>query len=167
MDSGRRLFLLGVFLAFPAFAADGVDLKGLVRHPSTLRVDDLRELKLWTFEDARGVPRSERKDRPSRRYRGVRLRDVLDRAGLIERAPRDLRKTLVVVEARDGYRALFSWPELYLSPNGEGVYLVIERDGKPLGGDEGPVALVSLRDTSPGPRHVKQVASIDIRLIGD
>src|SRR5262245_48428356 len=123
MDLRRRLFLLGVFLAFPAFAADGVDLKGLVRNPSTLRVEDLRGLQLWTFDDARGIPRSEQKDRPKRRYRGVRLRDVLDRAGLVERAPRDLRKTLIVVEARDGYRALFTWPELYLSPNGEGVYL--------------------------------------------
>ena len=44
--------------------------------------------------------------------RGVRLLAVLEQAGLAERDRLDWRKTVVIAIARDGYRAVFSWPEL-------------------------------------------------------
>ena len=49
----------------------------------------------------------------------------------------------------------------------EGALVISERDGAPLPADEGPLALVSLRDTQPGPRHVKWLAKIEIRRVGD
>lgn len=93
------------------------------------------------------------------------LRDVLDRAKLVEKRPRDLRRTVVIADARDGYRAIFTWLELYLFSLGEGVLVVLSRDGAPLSEGEGPVALVSVRDERPGPRHVKWLASLEARLI--
>jgi len=164
-----RLFLLGVLLVLPALAAQppGVAVKGLVREPLTIGAGELASLPQREFEDTRlvgpGAPRGE----AARKYKGVLLRDVLNRAGLVEAKPRDLRKTLIVVDAHDGYRALFTWAELFLSPVGDGVYLVTERDGKPIARPEGPIALLSLNDRSPGPRHVRQVASIDVRLVAD
>jgi hypothetical protein len=60
-----------------------------------------------------------------------------------------------------------SWAELYLSPIGEGVLIVYERDGVPLSDSEGPLALVSLKDTRPGPRHVKWLSTVEVRTIAD
>ena len=34
--------------------------------------------------------------------------------------PRSLRRSVVIATARDGYKAVFSWAELYLSPIGDG-----------------------------------------------
>lgn len=79
----------------------------------------------------------------------------------------DLRKSVVVITAADGYRAVFSWAERYLSPIGDGALVIYERDGLPLGDDEGPLALVSLKDTRPGPRHVKWLRSIELRVLAD
>ena len=42
-----------------------------------------------------------------------------------------------------------------------------ERDGVRLLDNEGPLALVSLKDTRPGPRHVKWLQSIEVRLVAD
>ena len=81
--------------------------------------------------------------------------------------PRGFRKSIVVATARDGYKAVFSWAELYLTPIGDGVYVVYERDGAPLLPAEGPLTLVSLADASPGPRHVKWLQGIDVRMIRD
>ena len=78
-----------------------------------------------------------------------------------------MRRSIVVATATDGYQAVFSWAELFLSPIGEGALVIFERDGAPLPASEGPLALVSLRDTQPGPRHVKWLARIEIRRIGD
>jgi hypothetical protein len=57
--------------------------------------------------------------------------------------------------------------QVHLSPVGDGALVIFERDGTPLPASEGPLALVSLRDTQPGPRHVKWLAKIEIRRIGD
>jgi len=122
----------------------------------------LRKLPEHRVEDARGE-----RGTPPRRYVGVLLRDVLDRAKAVEKQPRGLRKSIIVVTAKDGYRTVFSWPEIYLSPIGEGVLVVYERDGAALAESEGPVALVSLKDTAPGPRHVKWLQSIEVRSIDD
>ena len=69
--------------------------------------------------------------------------------------------------ASDGYRTVFSWAELYLSPIGDGVLIVYERDGAALPETEGPLALVSLKDTRPGPRHVKWLRTIEVRALTD
>jgi hypothetical protein len=41
------------------------------------------------------------------------------------------------------------------------------RDGLPLPESEGPLALVSLKDTRPGPRHVKWLRSIELRTLAN
>ena len=131
------------------------DLKGL----AVQRVDDVRQIKM---AGATGES-SERK----RSYTGVLLRDVIASAKPVEKQRHDLRKSIVVATATDGYLAVFSWAELFLSPIGDGVLVVFERDGAPLPESEGPLALVSLRDTQPGPRHVKWLQKIDIRRVSD
>jgi len=144
-------------------AAPVVTVKGMVEHPLALTLDDLRGFTVRDYEETwpegHGPPHA-----PSK-VSGVLLKDVLERAKLVEKHPRDLRKTIVVADARDGYRALFTWVELYLSSLGDGVVLAIARDGKPLAESEGPVALVSLRDERRGPRHVKWLASVEARLL--
>jgi DMSO/TMAO reductase YedYZ molybdopterin-dependent catalytic subunit len=152
------------FLAQSAIAqpAASLEIAGNVAQPQSIALDEIRKLPAQRFEDARGDGKG---GGSPRRYTGVLLRDVLDRAKPIERAPRGLRKSYIVASASDGYRVVFSWAELYLSPIGEGVFVVYERDGAPLSESEGPLALVSLKDTSPGPRHVKWLKSIEVRAI--
>ena len=123
------------------------------------RLEDVRTVR----EADTGVAAPE----TARRYTGCLLRDVLERAKPVEKNRFDLRKSIVIVTASDGYRAVFSWAELYLSPIGDGALVVYERDGAPLADAEGPLALVSLKDTRPGPRHVKWLRSVELRAVGD
>ncbi len=59
-----------------------------------------------------------------------------------ESRARDLRRSYVVATASDGYEVVFSWAELFVSPIGDTVVVAYERDGGPLGDDEGRIALV-------------------------
>ncbi len=151
-------------------APDSLVVKGNVERELTLSLADLRRLPVQRVEDVRVVrdaaaPASA--SETARRYTGCLLRDVLDRAKPVEKQRMDLRKSVVVVTAADGYRTVFSWAELYLSPIGDGALVVYERDGQALAASEGPLALVSLKDTRPGPRHVKWLSSVELRLIAD
>jgi hypothetical protein len=47
------------------------------------------------------------------------------------------------------------------------VLVVYERDGAPLPDDEGRIALVSLKDTRPGPRHVKWLQAVEVIRVAD
>lgn len=61
--------------------------------------------------------------KPGVRYQGLPLRELLDQAVL---APdrHAVRRAVVLLTARDGYRVSFSWGELYNSSLGDGVILV-------------------------------------------
>jgi DMSO/TMAO reductase YedYZ molybdopterin-dependent catalytic subunit len=147
-----------------------LQVKGNVEQPLTVTLEDLRRLPVQRMEDVRLVrDASIAGGAPElvRRYTGCLLRDVLERAKPVEKQRMDLRKSAVVVTAADGYRVVFSWAEVFLSPIGEGALVVYERDGKPLPDNEGPLALVSLKDTRPGPRHVKWLSSVELRLLAD
>jgi len=142
-------------------------ISGDVSAKTVLTVDDLRKLSPRAVEDTRAAGAHATSDGQPRKYVGVLLRDILNQVKLSEPEPHGLRKSIIVATARDGYKAVFSWAELYLTPIGDSVYVVFERDGAPLLPAEGPLALVSLTDTSPGPRHVKWLQAIDVRMIRD
>lgn len=97
------------------------------------------------------------------RYQGVRLTELLDRAGL-KPGRRDIRRTIVLLTARDGYQASFSWGELYNSALGDGVIVVVRQSNDELLDTDGLPGLRSLQDTRPGPRHVRWLARIEVQL---
>jgi predicted neutral ceramidase superfamily lipid hydrolase len=88
------------------------------------------------------------------------------RPRVVEAVRHDKRRTVIVATASDGYRVVFSWAELYLTTIGEGVLVVLARDGKPLDDREGRIALVSLKDTHTGPRHVRWLQRVDVVRVG-
>jgi hypothetical protein len=93
-------------------------------------------------------------------YSGVLLRDVLTSVGFASAADRGARTSVVEAVASDGYRAVFSWGELYNNPVGEQVLVITAQDGKALSDAAGPLALRSLADTRPGPRHVRNLCAV-------
>lgn len=96
-------------------------------------------------------------------FEGVELAKVLERAG----APsgRALRGEhlayVVVVAARDGYRAVFALAELDAAIGGKAVTLARLRDGRPLSAEEGPYRLVVPSDARAA-RSVRQVSAIRV-----
>jgi hypothetical protein len=67
-----------------------------------------------------------------------------------------------VASAADGYRAVFALPELDPAFT-DGVVLVADkRDGRPLGGEEGPLRLVVAGEKRQA-RWVRQLTSLSVR----
>lgn len=153
--------------AAPASAqASVVEVLGQVRQPLRLDVAALASFAAEHQASARVTRRVDDAER-STALRGVRLAAVLEQAGLDEHDRFDWRKSVVLATATDGYRAAFSWPELVNTEAGRQVLLVYERDGAPLDAREGPVALHALGDLRSGPRHVRNLARIEVRILRD
>ena len=163
-----------MFLAGPCGAQAPADAKyvtneirvtGNVERTLTLSVADLKRLPVQQLEDRRTVGSTRAVSR--KRFAGSPGAGCAT-SSMPRDSPRkvrrDLRKSYVVASASDDYRVVFSWGELYNSPVGDGVLVVYEIDGAPLPDSEGRIALVSLKDARPGPRHVKWLARVDVRL---
>jgi len=164
-----KLVLIGLFcsllsLAHAAAPEGSVAVAGDVQKPAALSVDALRAFPATAqieFKTTRDVDGRQQQTI----VRGVSLKAVLEQSGLAERDRFDWRKAVVIAIARDGYRAVFSWPELFNTEGGAQVMLAYERDGTPLGVSEGPVALHAPNDTRTGPRHVKWLERIEVRVL--
>ncbi len=101
-------------------------------------------------------------DKRRRKYSGVPLSDLLRCAGAEwggDCSP--LLAHYVLVEAADGYRALFSIPEIDPEQRHKMVILADRCDGKPLSSDDGPLKTVEEGAKQHG-RCVKQVKAISL-----
>ena len=163
----RSLAAFALLGAAGAHAADDLVITGDVKRTLSLDVAALRAMPAaaqTTFRTAREVAGQ---PQAATTLQGVRLLAVLEQAGLAERDRFDWRKTVVIAIARDGYRAVFSWPELANTAGGAQVMVSYERDGASLDAQEGPLAIHVPADTRTGPRHVKWLQRIEVRILRD
>jgi hypothetical protein len=166
----RRLLFAAFCAAATQVVAQGVttelEIAGEVNTSLTLSVDALRAI---AHQSARNLPAaaSNALAEPYREYSGVLLTQLLDKAGLRSERKDDWRRLYVVATASDGYKAVFSWGELFNSRIGRGLLVVYERAGKPIDDSEGRISLLSTEDDRMGPRHVRWLKRIEVRRIAD
>ncbi|WP_051309586.1 hypothetical protein [Desulfogranum japonicum] len=96
---------------------------------------------------------------------GVRLADIITEADVHITEHNDSKKMYVVVSSRDGYATVFSWQEIFNTANGEGVLILTDSNYESMKMEEGRVDLISLGDYLSGPRRVRDVAQVDIRMV--
>ncbi|MDG9922971.1 MULTISPECIES: molybdopterin-dependent oxidoreductase [unclassified Pseudomonas] len=144
------------------FVTQSVVISGAVEHSLNLDVAQLRSFPVQQLTEVKLVCQSGADRGKLEDIKGVRLRDVLDRAKIKAPAHNDVKKMAIVARASDGYAVVFSWNEVFNSPLGDGVLVFFEKNGMALGQDEGRLALISAQDTRTGPRHVKWLQDISV-----
>jgi len=161
---GCGLMALTLLAAPPAAAQPALlEIKGEVLQPLALSRADLLGLSRRDYAEQRTVTQDGKEAVLAIRYQGVPLRELLDRAGL-KPGRRDIRKAVVLLTAKDGYQASFSWGELYNSALGEGIILILRQGGDELLDTDGLPGLRSLQDLRSGPRHVRWLVRIEVQL---
>ena len=160
------LSLAASFAAAAEIVSEKVAVAGAVKNPLVLGVEELKAFPSEQISTVSVTRRVDGKEIAST-ARGVRLTAVLDRAGLAAADATDWKHTVVVATATDGYRVVFSWPELFNGEGGASVLIVFERDGAPLGEREGRIAMIAARDLKTGPRSVRWLSRLDVRVLKD
>ncbi len=139
-----------------------VRISGAVKAPKTFDVAALKKLTERNSGPMDVVCASGATVGKVNNFRGARLTDVLDAVGLNLDGHKDGRRMVVVARATDGYVVTFSWNELYNTAIGKDVLVAWEKDGKPLDVREGQLLLISGQDIKTGPRHVRNLSSIEV-----
>lgn len=142
-------------------ATGSLRIIGRVRQPLILSIDELCRMET---EEARDIALNCGEGDPVGRIescRGVLLENVIGKAAVVREDHNDTKKMFLVATATDGYKAVFSWQEIFNTPIGGGVLVLIEKNGKPLGGLE----LISLQDYFSGPRYVRNLETIEVLMV--
>lgn len=146
---------------------ESVSVTGPLEHPLKLGVDDLRKLSIRQLEVTPRARPSATSPGKRETFSGVLLREILEKAEIDAPSHFDLKKMAIIASASDGYKVVFSWSEIFKSPIGDGVIVFLEKNGQPLTGDEGRIALVSTQDAGTSSRYVKWLKTIEVRKIVD
>ena len=163
----RICFMIGIFVALvPVVSGQtqqtaapeiSLSISGEVERPLKLTAADLGKLP------RRSIRAKDHGGKESE-YEGFPLVEVLKLAGV--KFGEGLRgKNLalyLVVEASDGYRAVYALPELDPAYTDKVVMLVDKRDGNALDGKEGPLRLV-VPDEKMHARWVRQVTGLVVK----
>lgn len=133
---------------------------GEVANPVKLTVEELAKLPRRSVQ-------AKDHDGKDTTFEGIELSEVLKLAGV--KFGEQLRgkelALFLVVDAVDGYRAVFALPELDHAFTERIILIADRRDGKPLVEKEGPLRIV-VPDEKRQARWVRQVTSLTIRRAG-
>lgn len=97
--------------------------------------------------------------------RGMLLSGVINPADVLITDHNDTKKMFLIASSSDGYKTVFSWQEIFNTSVGDGVMVLLERDGRPLYNGSRPVDLLSAQDYLSGPRYVKQLSNVEIIMV--
>jgi len=96
---------------------------------------------------------------------GVAVRDLLLAAGMARLPKMQLKQCLVVCHGADGYRAIFSWNEVFNTAVGERILVIVRKDGRRLGREAPELSLISAHDLRTGPRNLHRLVRIELRAL--
>lgn len=145
------------------FFSATLTVKGAVHHPLSLTVDSLKKMHIVALDSFNVVCQSGATTSKSIKSRGVLLKDILEKASIIQTNHKD-RNFYIVARASDGYKATFSWAEIFNNPTGENTYVIFEEDGLPIK-NKGAMILNCTNDIKTGPRHVIWLNSIEVNKV--
>jgi len=97
-------------------------------------------------------------------FEGVLLRDVLAKVDLPvgDKYHSSAASYYLLAEGKDGYRAVYAWAELDAEFMDKPIYVVTQRDGKPLPGNAKPFQLVAPGEKRGG-RWLRQLTSLTVK----
>ena len=145
------------------FFSQSITITGEVETPLILTVDSLKKMEIATLDSSNIVCQSGAIMNQSKSSRGILLKDILSKAKLHQQNHKD-RNFYIVARASDGYKATFSWAELFNNPTGEHTYVIFEENNLPLT-TKGAMMLNSNHDIKTGPRHVNWLKSIEVKRV--
>jgi DMSO/TMAO reductase YedYZ molybdopterin-dependent catalytic subunit len=154
------------FLAISSFAQKPVSPSGAADILLTVGGEGTTPLKL-TRPDldkfARQTVRAKDHDGKEYNYEGVAIIDILQRAGLKfgDALRGKALATYLVVEATDGYQAVYALPEFDPPATGRTILLADRRDGGSLPANAAPLQIIVPGDRTHA-RWVRQVKSLTI-----
>lgn len=138
-------------------------ISGEVKSPITISLLDLTKYTELSIGDIIITNHLGEKKSEQKALKGVLLKEVLQKAEIMNDSPKVLSEFYFQCKAADGYLVVYSWNELFNSPTGETVFLVTSKNGIKISDLDESILMVSSKDYKTGRRYVKALTSIEVK----
>jgi hypothetical protein len=143
---------------------DLIRVTGRVRKPLVLCREEISKMEAEEMKDLLIICGSGTPKGRIASCRGVLLESIIRKADVIKDEHNDTKRMFIVVSAGDGHKVVFSWQEIFNSPIGGGVMILIEKNGESECREDGRLDLISTEDYFTGSRYVKGLETIELML---
>ena len=138
-----------------------VEISGEVLYPKILTVDSLMQMHPVVIKNYHLTKGAGRDSTVFPSSKGVLLKDILSACTIRQTDHKD-RNFYLSAYATDGYKATFSWAELFDGITGDNTYIVYEQNHQPIPDDKGAMILICASDYITGVRHVYRLQGIKV-----
>jgi hypothetical protein len=128
--------------------------------PLTVAASDLKKWKEVAIGDLVITNHLGERKSEAKGLKGVLLKEILQTVEIKSESPKVLSEYYFVFTASDGYKVVYSWNELFNTVVGESVYVVTEKNGRPVAEMDDSMLVVSTKDFKTGRRNVKGLSSV-------
>jgi hypothetical protein len=158
------IYILLVAITSLAFSLQSptksIIVSGKVKAEHTFRWSDLQKFPAQSIGDVVISNHKGETKGTAKGMKGVLLRDVLQQVILDTDNPKLYSEYYFVCKATDGYKAVYSWNELFNTATGNTVYIVTEKEQKNMTDDQDNILMISTQDLRTGRRYVKNLETI-------
>lgn len=137
-----------------------ITISGNIQFTRSIAIDDLRKFKRYEVGDVQITNHAGELKGIARSLSGVLLKDILASLPLTTDNPKLFSEYYFVCKGSDGYKVVFSWNELFNTATGNSVYIVTEKDDKPIDETDESMLMISAHDVRTGRRYVKNLETI-------
>ncbi|RYE30845.1 MAG: molybdopterin-binding protein [Sphingobacteriaceae bacterium] len=159
-------FLLLMILSAPVFAQETLQptnhfsISGKVNKSVVITMDSLKKYPLKEMGNFKITNHLGDFKHQDEQLKGVLLKDVLSHTVFAVSGPKLLSTLYFVCSAADGYTVVYSWNELYNTPVGNQVFILMEKNGKKAEQLPENIQMASMMDFKTGRRYMHNLSKI-------
>lgn len=160
-----KLMLL-VLLSSSAFAQEVMKptnsflISGKVNKAVTITMDSLKQYPVKEMGDFKITNHLGEFKHQDEHLKGVLLKDVLSHTVFAVSSPKLLSQLYFVCFGADGYKVVYSWNELYNTPVGGQVFILMEKNGIKAAQMPENIQMTSMMDFKTGRRYLHNLNKI-------
>ena len=154
------VFSLSAFTQEKVSPTDEFIVTGKVLHEARFTITDLAKFESHKINDVTITNHLGVKKGMATGLTGVLVKDILEKISFDEPNPKNLSEFFVTFIAIDGYKAVFSWNEIFNTETGNHLFIITEKQGKKISHMEERILLMSTADFKTGRRHIKSLNKI-------
>ncbi len=95
--------------------------------------------------------------------KGVLLKDVLRNITFNISSPKLMSQLYFICSGADGYKVVYSWNELYNTPVGSQVFILMEKNGIKAAQLPENIQMTSMMDFKTGRRYLHNLSKIEVK----
>lgn len=141
-------------------SSEAFAVSGAVKKNFSLTIADIMALPAADIGDVTITNHLGEVKSVAKQLKGVPLRKALEQLQCDAENPRQFSEFYLTFIATDGYKAVFSWNEIFNSPTGNTAFLVTMKDGRKLQDMSERILLITPSDEKTGRRYVKGLEKI-------